>query len=64
MTCSNCSKRIEKHLLVHDPPISNIRVDFMTNKVLFSIDSSIGPDPVLETLKNLGYAAKKVTDIT
>lgn len=64
MTCSNCAGRIEKGLSTHTPPVSNTKVDFITNKVVFSIATIFGPDPVVKTLNDLGYKVKKVSDIT
>ena len=64
MTCVKCAQSIERVLKRHDPPAYNMRIDFITNKVVFSLPTKDPLQSVIKAIEEDGYDVKKVTDLT
>src|SRR4051794_27837972 len=64
ISCVKCAGRIEDALKSHDQPGINIRVDILTNNVVFSIRNRTHLDTYIEILNQKGYTVKKVADVT
>lgn len=64
ITCVKCAGRIEEALRTYNPPAFNIRIDILTNNVLFSISNRTILDEYKNLLSGIGYTVKNVIDVT
>jgi len=64
MTCVRCTQKVEKMLKELEIIIKNLKIDFITNRVLFTVLDKEHVQIISEKLESVGFKVKNIKDIT
>ena len=64
MSCVKCTQKIEKALSESPFPIKNLKIDFITNRVVLTVNEKDHIQEVIQILDATGFKVKQFEDIT
>jgi len=64
MMCVRCTRKVEKALTESNLSITNLKVDFITNRVLFTIYEKKNVEIAIQKLEEVGFHVKSSRDIS
>ena len=64
MTCVRCTQKVEKAIKECEVTIKSLKIDFITNRVLFTVLEKDNVQIIVKKLEDVGVKVKNVKDIT